>query len=81
MEKAVSAAVANRKFFQLLQGVRRGCSYVVKSHGKPVARIIPVDENQKIDVKARASLLARLRRESVTQAASWTRDELYEDKQ
>ena len=81
MEKAVSAADANRKFFQLLQGVRRGCSYVVKSHGKPVARIIPVDENQKIEVK-RA-------RESASQTASpvrdasrrWTRDELYEDKQ
>jgi prevent-host-death family protein len=41
MEKAVSAAEANRKFSQLLQDVRRGRSYVVTSHGKPVAKLSP----------------------------------------
>jgi hypothetical protein len=44
-------------------------------------RIIPVDENQKIEVIARGSLLTRLRCQLVTQAGRWTRDELYEDKQ
>jgi prevent-host-death family protein len=81
MEKAVSAADANRKFSQLLQGVRRGCSYVVTSHGKPVARISPVDENQNIEVSARGILLARLRRQPALKAGRWTRDELYEDTQ
>jgi prevent-host-death family protein len=79
MEKAVSAADANRKFSQLLQGVRRGCSYVVTSHGKPIAKISPVDANEKLAVNAREALLNRLRRQSVVKADRWTRDELYED--
>ena len=79
MDKAVSAADANRKFSQLLQNVRRGRSYVVTSHGKPIAKISPVDETGKIEVSARANLLTRLRKQSVAKAVRWTRDELYED--
>jgi prevent-host-death family protein len=81
MDKAVSAADANRKFSQLLQSVRRGRSYVVTSHGKPIARISPIDEAGKIEASARANLLLRLRRQSVTKTVRWTRDELYEDPQ
>ena len=81
MEKAVSAAEANRKFSQLLQEVRRGRSYVVTSHGKPVAKISPVDETEKIEVGAREALLTRLRRQPVVKAGRWTRDDLYEDAQ
>lgn len=79
MEKAVSAADANRKFSQLLQGVRRGRSYVVTSHGKPIAKISPVDEAGTTELSARDTLLARLRRQSVVRAGRWSRDELYED--
>jgi prevent-host-death family protein len=79
MDKAVSAADANRRFSQLLQNVRRGRSYVVTSHGKPIAKISPVDETGKIEASARANLLTRLRKQSVTKAVRWTRDELYED--
>jgi prevent-host-death family protein len=79
MEEVVSAAEANRKFLQLLQDVRRGRNYVVTSHGKPVARISPVEETETVEVSARESLLARLRRQPLTQAGRWTRDELYQD--
>ncbi len=79
MEKAISATDANRKFSQLLQGVRRGRSYVVTIHGKPIAKISPVDANEKLAVNAREALLNRLRRQSVVKADRWTRDELYED--
>jgi prevent-host-death family protein len=83
MEKAVSAAEANRKFSQLLQGVRLGRSYVVTSHGKPVAKISPVNENEwendKVAASAREALLARLRRQPAVKIDRWTRDELYED--
>ncbi len=81
IEKAISAAEANRKFSQLLQDVRRGRNYVVTSHGKPVARISPVEDKEIVEVSARESLLARLRRQPVTQAGRWTRDELYQDAQ
>jgi prevent-host-death family protein len=79
MDKAVSAADANRKFSQLLQSVRKGRSYVVTSHGKPIARISPVDGAGKAETGARESLLVRLRRQPVVKAGRWTRDELYED--
>jgi prevent-host-death family protein len=79
MEKAVSAADANRKFSQLLQSVRRGRSYVVTSHGQPVARLSPIEAPGKAETAARAALLTRLRKQSTTQIGRWTRDELYED--
>ncbi len=79
MDKAVSAADANRKFSQLLQNVRRGRSYVVTSHGKPIAKISPVGEEGNIQASARENLLVRLRKQSVTKGVRWTRDELYED--
>jgi prevent-host-death family protein len=64
---------------QLLQGVRKGRSYVVTSHGKPVAKISPVDESEKTRGNAREALLARLRRQPVVKTDRWTREELYED--
>jgi prevent-host-death family protein len=79
MEKAVSAADANRRFSELLRTVRRGRSVLVTSHGKPVARIVPVAEDGRILESARSTLLARLRRERVVRIGGWTRDELYED--
>jgi prevent-host-death family protein len=79
MEKAVSAAEANRKFSLILRGVRDGNSYVVTSHGRPVARIIPAGEHEALAVGARAALLSRLERQPVSHAGSWSRDELYED--
>jgi len=79
MEKAISAADANRKFSRLLQGVRQGQSFVVTSHGKPVAKIVPVGERDPVKVGARAALLARLHSQRVVKAGRWTRDELYED--
>jgi prevent-host-death family protein len=81
MEKAVSAADANRKFSQLLRGVRQGRSYVVTSHGQPIAKISPVDEPGKQAVRARKALLGRLRRQSTVKVGRWTRDVLYEDPQ
>lgn len=80
MEKAVSAADANRKFSKLLSAVRDGQSYVVTAHGKPVAKIVPVAKNGGVVRAARAALLKRLRSEPVVTIGRWTRDELYEDK-
>jgi prevent-host-death family protein len=79
MEEAVSAADANRKFSLILRGVRDGNSYVVTSHGRPVARIVPADKHEGVALGARAALLSRLERQPVTHAGGWSRDELYED--
>ena len=83
MEKTVTAADANRKFSELLRGVRKGRSYVVTSHGKPVAKLIPADGDSSEGQAAHSALLRRLRSQKLPKGASprlrWTRDELYED--
>jgi prevent-host-death family protein len=79
METAVSAAEANRNFSQLLRGVRRGCRYLVTSHGQPVARILPADEADRAEFGARDLLFVRLRRQPESFIGSWTRDELYDE--
>ncbi len=79
MEEAVSAAEANRKFSLLLRGIREGHSYVVTSHGKPIARLVPADKSHAVAMSARMILLGRLEVQPVMNAGRWTRDELYED--
>ncbi len=78
-EEAVSAADANRRFSELLRTVRDGRTVLVTSHGKPVARIVPVTERDRASEGAHAALLARLRAEPVMNIGRWTRDALYED--
>ncbi|HUN49686.1 MAG TPA: type II toxin-antitoxin system prevent-host-death family antitoxin, partial [Candidatus Sulfotelmatobacter sp.] len=68
MEETVSAADANRRFSRLLRGVREGRSYVVTSHGKPVARLIPAGKHDDVAVSARATLLSRLEKQPVLDA-------------
>jgi len=77
MEKAISAAEANRKFSELLRGVKEGRTYIVTSHGRPVARIEPVTAQRR--GKAKAALLARIKKQPVQNIGRWTRDELYDD--
>jgi prevent-host-death family protein len=79
MDKAVSAADANRRFSELLRTVKKGRSVIVTSHGKPVAKISPLAEDERAAAVARSVLFARLRRERVVNAGRWTRDELYDD--
>lgn len=78
MEKAISAADANRKFSQVLREVRGGQSYVVTSHGKAVARIAPLKDDRAAAQSARATLLSRLRGERTVKIGRWKRDELYD---
>ena len=76
MEKTISAAEANQAFSRLLREVREGQSFVVTSHGRPIARISPLKHDR--GGNARASLLNRLRSERVIKIGRWDRDELYE---
>lgn len=79
MEKVVSAAEANRAFSKLLRDVREGHSYLVTSHGKPVARIVPADTDDAVAKSAHDALLQRLAAQPVRDIGRWRRDELYED--
>lgn len=79
MDETVSAADANRNFSRILRAVRDGSSFVVTSHGRPVARIVPASGNEQAMLKAREALFARLETQPLTQARPWTRDDLYDD--
>ena len=79
MGSAISAASANREFSKLLRGVRDGRSYVITSHGKPVAKIVPVDSEDAVRLAARRVLFKRLKAQPAVSIGRWTRDELYED--
>lgn len=80
MDRAISAADANRGFSGVLRDVRRGDSFVVMSRGTPVARIVPVEDDQ----AARAAARKELRRhwkelgDTPMVVGPWTRDELYD---
>jgi len=78
MGKAVSAAAANRDFSRLLREVRDGKSFVITSHGKPVAKIVPFVAQDRVRRAAKAALLAHLRAQPSINIRRWTRDELYE---
>lgn len=79
IEDTVSAADANRRFSEILRKVRGGRSVTVTSHGKPVARIVPVSLDDRMSGGAREALLDRLRAMPVVTVGPWSRDELYED--
>jgi prevent-host-death family protein len=78
MSGAISAAEANRSFSALLRRVRSGQSVLITSHGRPLARIVPVREGDPVASRARQTLLSRLAHARITRAGRWTRDELHE---
>jgi prevent-host-death family protein len=78
MEKRIPAAYANREFYRLLQGVKKGHCYVVTSHGTPIAKIVPVEEGARFAARARTVLLTRLKTQTPIEIGARTRDELYD---
>jgi prevent-host-death family protein len=83
MDKSISAANANRNFSKLLRDVRKGRSYIVTSHGEPVAKLVPTSEKEGLAERALASLMARLKTTKPARGKNarkrWTREELYQD--
>ena len=77
---SLSAAEANRNFSKVLRAVRDGHTYVVTSHGKPVARIVPFGADSPARAAAKQVLMDRLRTQRGSRPIGrWTRDDLYED--
>ncbi len=79
MDKSISAAEANRKFSSVLREVRQGGTYVITSHGKPVAKLVPVEPEKQPREAARKALFDRLRNQPTLDVGPWTRDELYDE--
>jgi prevent-host-death family protein len=82
MDETITAAEANRAFSRLLRGVQQGQSYLVTSHGRPVARIVPPDEDDSVTLRfrkaARRALFERLENQPALNLGTWSRDEAYE---
>ncbi len=76
--KALAATEARRKFFRLLCLVEEGGPVVITLRGRPVAKILPLVEEDKITGAAREILFSRLHSQPVRNVGRWTRDELYE---
>lgn len=79
MENRLTAADANRRFSEVLRGVKAGQSYVVTSQGRVVARIAPAEDSEIRAASAKAALLARLRLEKTIKIGRWSRQGLYQD--
>ena len=80
MAATVSAADANREFSKLLRRVREGQSVTITSHGRPVAKLVPVSVEDRVREAAKKALFKRLRTQKGERigAITWTRDELHE---
>ena len=82
MDEAIKAAEANRAFSRLLRGVREGHTYLVTSHGQPVARLVPANQQDEMTRRfrkaAKRALIERLAKQPARNAGPWTRDELYD---
>jgi prevent-host-death family protein len=76
MDRAVTATEANQRFSEILREVAAGNSVTVTSRGKPVARIVPLEaEDRKERIR---QLVEKVKTWPPTYVAPWTRDELYD---
>jgi len=57
-----------------------GRRYLITSNGRAIARLIPVETDQRYREAARAELLARLTGQPVVKSAKirWTREEIHD---
>lgn len=79
MSETITATEANREFSRILREVSGGQTFIITSHGRPVARIVPLDDERAQREAAREALFARLKSQPIRQVEPWTRDELYEE--
>lgn len=83
MEKTISAAEANRTFSSLLRGVREGHSYVVTSHGRPVAKVVALDTldeaaERRRRQRAMRALMKHLEAQKTMDIGRVTREQMHE---
>lgn len=76
--KAISAADANRQFSQVLKRATRGETVVITARGKAVATLGPCTLRTQAQAAAKATLLARLKKQKAVGKRTWVRNELYE---
>jgi prevent-host-death family protein len=78
MDKTVTAAEASRDFSKLLRSIREGDSFIVTSHGTPVARLVPIEDDTAKREEAKQRYLDELRKRPVLNLPRATRKEMNE---
>jgi prevent-host-death family protein len=78
--KTVSAAEANRSFSKLLGSVDKGEEFLITSHGRPVAKLVPALHDSVLEAKelARKRLFEYLESQPIRNLPRVTRDEIYD---
>ncbi len=76
----VSATEANRSFSKLFRAVAQGAQVTITSRGRPIAKMIPMDDRADKEQLRQAfgKLLGRLERTEFSVVGPWSREELYE---
>ncbi len=83
--ETIPAAGANRRFSELLRGVREeGRSHIVTSHGRAAARVAPVDaQDAEAEEAARREaherLMEHLKSRPTLNLGRFNRDDAYDD--
>jgi prevent-host-death family protein len=80
IDKFVSAADANREFSKIFRAVRQGQSFVVKSRGMAVARIVPAEANDSVKRGANHHNERTPQEIAVDTCGRWSREDLYREK-
>jgi prevent-host-death family protein len=81
MERSISATEANREFSRVLSEVSGGATYIVTSHGKPVAKMVPVTAEPADEAEKRRrlhALLDEMAKLPLVHAGRITRDDGYD---
>ena len=76
MDKVILASEANRQFSRILREVAEGDIFIITSHGRPIARIVPAEAKGSEGSKQR--LLEHLRSQTVVDIGPFKREELYD---
>jgi prevent-host-death family protein len=78
--RRVSAREANQRFSKLLNEVARGQEVMITRHGKPVARLVPVQDTAAAKKRAAAikRMVKMMERGFPLGGLRFTRDEIYE---
>jgi prevent-host-death family protein len=79
MTDTISASEANRNFSAILRRVQQGDELVITTHGRPIARLIPYELDDRAAEELKANLLARLRERPLAHLGNFTRSMAYED--
>lgn len=86
--RTISAADANRYFSKLLREVSAGETVVVTSHGRPVLRMVPMDDAERGEAERVEAQRQKDWEEHIDHLRSqpamnipitWTRDDIYDD--